>query len=327
MTNFAGTLETALSSSAKRVLMAEADALRVLSENIPPDFGRVLSLILNLNLRGRVIVSGIGKSGHIGRKISATLTSTGTPSYFVHAAEASHGDLGMITHDDVCILLSNSGETIELKDILAYTRRFSIPLIAISSQQNSTLVRSADYTLLLPDIPEACPNGLAPTTSSTLMLALGDALAVALIEARGFASEDFREFHPGGKLGAQLARCDELMHLEAELPLVSPDTPMSETLIAMTSKGFGIAIVVNHEGGLVGVVTDGDLRRNMADLMTHRAGEIANPTPVTAHPDMLAAQALSLMNERKISALLVVDKSRCPVGILHIHDLLRAGVA
>lgn len=315
----------ALSASAQRVLAVEADALRILSTNIPADFERVLSLILGA--RGRVIVSGIGKSGHIGRKISATLTSTGTPSYFVHAAEASHGDLGMITADDVCILLSNSGETTELKDILAYTRRFSIPLIAISSRPNSTLVRSADYSLLLPDLPEACPHGLAPTTSSTLMLALGDALAVALIEARGFAPEDFREFHPGGKLGAQIARCGDLMHVGGELPLVHPDTAMSETLIAMTSKGFGIAIVVDADGVVVGVVTDGDLRRNMDNLMEHSAGEIATHTPVTAHPDMLAAQALSVMNARKISALLVVDDSMHPVGILHIHDLLHAGVA
>lgn len=314
-----------LSASARRVLAAEAEALRMLASNIPADFEPVLSLILNSP--GRVIVSGIGKSGHIGRKISATLTSTGTPSYFVHAAEASHGDLGMITTNDVCILLSNSGETSELKDLLAYTRRFSIPLVAISSRPDSTLVRGADYALLLPDVPEACPNGLAPTTSSTLMLALGDALAVALIEARGFAPEDFREFHPGGKLGAQLARCGELMHIVSELPLVRPDTPMSDTLIAMTSKGFGIAIVVDEHGILVGVVTDGDLRRKMTSLMNLSAGEIATRKPVTARPDMLAAQALSLMNERKISALLVVNESRHPVGILHIHDLLRAGVA
>lgn len=314
-----------LSASARNVLAAEADALRRLSNNIPVDFERVLSLILSS--RGRVIVSGIGKSGHIGRKISATLTSTGTPSYFVHAAEASHGDLGMITAEDVCILLSNSGETTELKDILAYTRRFSIPLVAISSRPNSTLMRSADYCLLLPDVPEACPNGLAPTTSTTLMLALGDALAVALIEARGFASENFREFHPGGKLGAQLAHCAALMHSESELPLVRPDTPMSETLIAMTSKGFGMAIVVDARGSLTGVVTDGDLRRNMTSLMDHTAGDIATRNPIVARPDMLAAQALSLMNERKISALLVVDDARRPVGVLHIHDLLRAGVA
>jgi len=312
-------------ASARQVLLAEAQALDILTRHIPPDLEYAVETILTA--RGRVIVSGIGKSGHIGRKISATLASTGTPSHFVHAAEASHGDMGTITPDDVCLLLSNSGETAELRDILAYTRRFSIPLIAISSRPHSTIMRSADYRLALPAIPEACPNGMAPTTSTTMMIALGDALAIALMEARGFAPEDFRDFHPGGQLGAQMARVDELMHRRNELPLVRPETPMSEVLLTMSSKGFGIAIMVDGNGRLTGVITDGDLRRNMTSLMERTAGQVATTGPTVIQPDLLAVKALALMNQRKISALPVVDIAGCPVGILHIHDLLRAGVA
>ena len=312
-------------ASARQVLLAEAQALEMLTRHIPPDLELAVEKILSVT--GRVIVSGIGKSGHIGRKISATLASTGTPSHFVHAAEASHGDMGTITQEDVCLLLSNSGETSELRDILAYTRRFSIPLIAISSRPHSTIMRSADFRLTLPAIAEACPNGMAPTTSTTMMIALGDALAVALMEARGFAPEDFRDFHPGGQLGAQMARVDELMHRRNELPLVHPETPMSEVLLTMSSKGFGVAIVTDGQKRLIGVITDGDLRRNMASLMDRSAGEVATPDPTVIQPDLLAAKALALMNQRKISALPVVDIAGCPVGILHIHDLLRAGVA
>lgn len=317
--------ETGTIASARFVLAAEARALDILSRAIPDDLDGAIATILAA--KGRVIVSGIGKSGHVARKISATLASTGTPSYFVHAAEASHGDLGTITREDVCLLLSNSGETTELRDILAYTRRFSIPLIAISGKANSTIMRSADYRLLLPTVPEACPNGMAPTTSTTMMMALGDALAIALMEARGFAVEDFRGFHPGGQLGAQMARVSELMHGGDNLPLVSAQTPMSEALLTMSSKGFGIAIMVDANGALSGVITDGDLRRNMADLMDHAAGEVATINPAFVQPDALAASALALMNQRKISALPVVDIARRPVGIVHIHDLLRAGVA
>lgn len=312
-------------ASARQVLLAEAQALDILTRHIPPDLEYAVEAILTA--KGRVIVSGIGKSGHIGRKISATLASTGTPSHFVHAAEASHGDMGTITQDDVCLLLSNSGETAELRDILAYTRRFSIPMIAISSRPHSTIMRSADYRLALPAMPEACPNGMAPTTSTTMMIALGDALAIALMEARGFAPEDFRDFHPGGQLGAQMARVDELMHRRNELPLVRPETPMSEVLLTMSSKGFGIAIVVDGNGRLAGVITDGDLRRNMTSLMDRSAREVATTAPTVIQPDLLAVKALALMNQRKISALPVVDIAGCPVGILHIHDLLRAGVA
>lgn len=309
---------------AARVLQTEAQALLTIAETVPENFDAVARLLAGLE--GRVIVSGIGKSGHIGRKISATLASTGTPSYFVHGAEASHGDLGMITRHDVCLLISNSGETQELRDILLHTRRFSIPLIGISSNPDSTLMQTADHKLTLPKLPEACPMGLAPTTSTTMTLALGDALAVAVMELRGFRSEDFQVFHPGGKLGAQLSRVEDLMHGPDMLPLVPAEMVMNDVLITMTSKSFGIAAVV--EGGkLIGVISDGDLRRNIARLADATAGEIASRTPATVTPDVLAAQALALLNERKIGALMVVDGENHPVGILHIHDVLKAGVA
>ena len=312
------------SEVAAQVLTQEADALRLFAGAIPPDFDRVVADIARIP--GRVIVSGIGKSGHIGRKIAATLASTGTPSYFVHASEASHGDLGMITEADICILISNSGETQELGDVVAHTRRFSIPLVAISSREDSTLMRAADYRLLLPPAPEACPMGLAPTTSTTLTLALGDALAVALMEARDFRAENFRTFHPGGKLGAQLSTVAQLMHGGDEVPLVSIDAPMEEALLEMTSKGFGTTGVV-RDGVLAGLISDGDLRRNMVRLMDSKAGEVATLDPVTVPPTMLAAQALALMNARKITTLFVVEEVGRPVGIVHLHDLLRAGVA
>ncbi|MCH4152528.1 MAG: KpsF/GutQ family sugar-phosphate isomerase [Sphingobium sp.] len=318
-------LETDLVASARRVLATEAAALQALAGNIPADLLNAVDAILKS--RGRVVVSGIGKSGHVGRKISATLASTGTPSYFVHAAEASHGDLGMIGTDDICLLLSNSGETSELRDILAFTRRFGIPLIAICAQQDSSLMRAADYRLLLPDAPEACPISLAPTTSTTMMMALGDALAVALMEARGFHARNFRELHPGGRLGAQLTKVGDLMHWGDELPVVRQDAPMAETLLAMTSKGFGIAIVVDDDGKIFGVVTDGDLRRNMEGLMERRAGEIATRDPSYADVDMLAGEALTLLNQRQISVLPVIDAARIPIGLLHVHDLLHVGVA
>ncbi|WP_102106979.1 KpsF/GutQ family sugar-phosphate isomerase [Oceaniglobus roseus] len=312
-------------ATAARVLETEATALRRLAAEMPEDFEPLVARILTL--RGRVIVSGIGKSGHIARKIAATLASTGTPALFVHPAEASHGDLGMIGAEDACLLISNSGETSELSDIITYSRRFSIPLIAISGRADSTLMRAADLRLLLPDAPEACPIGMAPTTSTTMTLALGDALAVALMEARGFAAERFHDFHPGGKLGAQMMRADQLMHTGEALPLVPEDTGMGETLLVMTSKGFGIAAVTDAEGRLAGIVTDGDLRRNMALLMAHTAGQIATRNPVTIGPGTLAAEALAILNARKISVLVVVDDDRRPIGVLHIHDLLRRGVA
>ena len=310
--------------SARRVLQTEANAILELVEALPEDFAEVVALILKTE--GRVIISGVGKSGHIGRKISATLASTGTPSYFVHASEASHGDLGMITSHDIVVLISNSGETQELRDILLHTRRFNIPLIGISSKINSTLLQSADYKLNLPNLPEACAIGMAPTTSTTLTLAMGDALAVAVMEQRGFGSEDFLKNHPGGKLGAQLSRVADLMHKGEKVPTVEADTPMSDVLLSMTSKGFGITGVLKG-GVLNGVISDGDLRRHMGNLMEKTASEIATLDPVTITPELFAAQALALLNEKKISALMVVDEAKRPVGIVHIHDLLRAGVA
>ena len=310
--------------SARRVLQTEANAILEMVEALPKDFAEVVELILKTE--GRVIISGVGKSGHIGRKISATLASTGTPSYFVHAAEASHGDLGMITSQDICLLISNSGETNELRDILLHTRRFNIPMIAISSNMGSTLMQSADFKLNLTNLPEACAIGMAPTTSTTLTLALGDAIAVAVMEQRGFGSEDFLKNHPGGKLGAQLSRVADLMHKGEKVPTVEADTPMSDVLLSMTSKGFGITGVLKG-GILIGVISDGDLRRHMGNLMEKTAGEIATLDPVTITPELFAAQALALLNEKKISALMVVDEAKRPVGIVHIHDLLRAGVA
>ncbi|MEL6587520.1 MAG: KpsF/GutQ family sugar-phosphate isomerase [Pseudomonadota bacterium] len=314
-----------VASVAARVLSLEAQALQAFAADIPADFEPAIAALLAM--KGRVVVSGIGKSGHVAKKIAATLASTGTPAYFVHPAEASHGDLGMITGDDICLLLSNSGETSELGDILAYCARFSIPVIGVSSKAESTLSRAAAFKIILPPAPEACPNGMAPTTSTTMAMAIGDAMAVALMEARGFQAEDFRGFHPGGKLGAKLRRVDELMHEGARLPLVPVDLPMGEALLVMSAKNFGIVAVCHTDGTLAGIVTDGDLRRNMDDLLTQTAGQIATKDPVTVAPDLLAAQALSIMNDRKISVLLVIDRGRRPVGILHIHDLLRAGVA
>ena len=310
--------------TARRVLRIEAAALEQLASELPDDFSAVVDAILQT--AGRVIVSGVGKSGHIGNKIAATLASTGTPASFVHATEASHGDLGMVTAADFCLLLSNSGETAELRDIVAHTRRFSIPMAAISSKPDSTLMRAADYKLGLPNAPEACHIGMAPTTSTTLTLALGDALAVALMERRNFRPDDFRVFHPGGKLGAQMATVAQLMHSGDELPVVDANMPMQDALITMTAKGFGIAAVC-RDGRLTGVISDGDLRRHMHHLMEKQAGDIASENPVTVSADQFAAEALNIMNTRKISVLMVVDAENMPIGILHIHDLLRAGVA
>jgi len=309
--------------TAARVLRIEAEALLTLAATLPADFNATVDLLFAS--KGRVILSGIGKSGHIARKIAATLSSTGTPAYFVHAAEASHGDLGTITPTDIVIALSNSGETTELGDLIAHTRRFAIPLVAICGRDQSTLAQAADLRLILPPAPEACPMGLAPTTSTTMALALGDALAVALMERRGFEPEHFRTFHPGGRLGARLARVGQLMRGGTDLPLVSPCTPMDETLLVMTQKGFGTAGVVD-QGRLIGVITDGDLRRNMAGLMTRTAADVATLSPLTAPPEMLAVEAVALMNARKITLLFVTDAEGQPLGILHIHDCLRAGV-
>jgi arabinose-5-phosphate isomerase len=271
----------------------------------------------------------MGKSGHVGRKIAATFASTGTPALYVHPAEASHGDLGMITAQDVVLALSNSGETPELADIVAYSRRFAIPLLAIVGRSPSSLAETADLALILPKRPEACPMGLAPTTSSTAMLALGDALAVALLERRGFGSHDFSLLHPGGKLGRRLVRVDQLMHSGSELPLVGLDAGMSEVLLEMTAKRLGCVGVLNGQGGLAGIITDGDLRRHMSPaLLERRAVEIMTAGPKTIRPQALAAEALAVMNqsERPFTVIFVVEDSR-PVGALHMHDCLRAGIA
>jgi arabinose-5-phosphate isomerase len=310
---------------AHTVIKLQAQALEQFADAIPGDLSTAIETILATS--GRVIVSGIGKSGHVGRKIAATLASTGTPALFVHPSEASHGDLGMIAEGDICMLLSNSGETSELADLITYARRFAIPLIGVSRKADSTLMRAADIKLLLSDAREACAIGMAPTTSTTMTMVLGDAIAVALMHARGFRPEDFRIFHPGGKLGAQLKTVAQLMHRGDAIPRVRSDTAMPEVLITMTSGGFGIAVVTDGEGVVTGIVTDGDLRRNISDLMTHTAGTIATREPVTLPPETLVVDALALMNERKISVLLVVAEDMRPLGILHMHDLLRAGVA
>ncbi|MEL6584472.1 MAG: KpsF/GutQ family sugar-phosphate isomerase [Pseudomonadota bacterium] len=309
--------------TAQTVLKIEGEAVLRMASALPEDFVPAVELILNS--AGRVIVSGMGKSGHIARKISATMASTGTPSYFVHPAEASHGDLGMVTPDDVCILISNSGETTELGDMISHCARFEIPLIGISRNLDSTLMRASDLKLLLPAEPEACVIGMAPTTSTTLTLALGDALSVALMDQRGFVSENFRTFHPGGKLGSQLLTVAQIMHAADETPIVAARTPMSDTLIEMTEKGFGIACVV-EDGALLGVVSDGDIRRNIATLMELDAGTVATPNPVTVPSDMLAAEAVRVMNTAKITAAVVTDATGAPVGLLRLHDCLRAGV-
>lgn len=311
--------------NARAVLTAESDALKKLSAAIPEDFEPVVRAILDI--KGRVILSGIGKSGHIARKISSTLASTGTPAFFVHPSEASHGDLGMITKSDICILISNSGETRELSDLVSYTRRFNVPMVAISSRPDSAIMQAADYRLPLPPVPEACPMGLAPTTSTTMTLALGDALAVALMQCRAFVAEEFRTFHPGGKLGAQLLYVHQIMHGPEALAIVSPATKMADTLLEMSAKGFGIACVVGGDGTLAGVISDGDIRRHASGLMHESAGEIASNSPKTVPPDILAAQALSIMNQAMIGAVVVVDDAGAPVGILRVHDCLKAGVA
>ncbi|MBW3560150.1 MAG: KpsF/GutQ family sugar-phosphate isomerase [Proteobacteria bacterium] len=307
----------------RRVLLAEAEGLRRAADELGDSFARAVEVCAAG--RGRIVCTGVGKSGHVGRKIAATLASTGQPAIFVHATEASHGDLGMIGPGDVVLALSRSGETRELADVVAYAKRFSIPLLAVTAAAGSALGRAADVLLLLPDVPEATDAVNAPTTSTTLQIALGDALAVALMDRRGFGAEAFRAFHPGGSLGAALRTVNDLMHTGEELPLVEADAPMRSTLLVMTEKRFGVVGVVGAEGRLEGVVTDGDLRRHMDGLLEHTAGEIMTPAPRAAGPDLLAAQALKLMNDARITVLFVVEDAR-PVGILHIHDLLRAGV-
>jgi arabinose-5-phosphate isomerase len=317
----AGTLE-----SGRRVILAEAEALRLLADGLGEGFAEAVALLAEVP--GRVCVTGMGKSGHIARKIAATMASTGTPALYVHPGEASHGDLGMITPQDAVLALSNSGETPELRDLILYTRRFRIPLVAMVGRAPSTLAEAADHCLVLPEVGEACPMGLAPTTSTTCMLAMGDALAVALLERRGFSARDFAVFHPGGKLGSQLLRVEQIMHKGEELPLVGPGTRLAEALFEMTKKRLGCVGVI--EGGrLVGIVTDGDLRRHMApDIFDRTAGEIMTPNPRTIEARALAVEAVAVMNgpPRPVTVLFVVEDGR-PVGALHLHDCLKVGIA
>ncbi|MCA1910058.1 MAG: KpsF/GutQ family sugar-phosphate isomerase [Magnetospirillum sp.] len=309
---------------AHRVLATEAEALRALAESLDGPFVAACDALAAV--KGRVVVSGMGKSGHVGCKVAATLASTGTPSFFVHPAEASHGDLGMITTDDAVIALSNSGETPELSDIIAFTRRFNIPLIGVTSRPASTLATQSDVALVLPPIPEACPMGLAPTTSTTMMLALGDALAVALLERRGFTAADFRVFHPGGQLGRRLLKVADIMHGGDGLPLVRPEDGMTQVILEMTAKSLGCVGVVGADGLLAGIITDGDLRRHLdPELMHAPAQQVMTRNPKTVAPSLLAAEALRIMNEKSITSLFVVDNGR-PVGVVHVHDLLRSGV-
>ncbi|MCA0271950.1 MAG: KpsF/GutQ family sugar-phosphate isomerase [Proteobacteria bacterium] len=315
-----------LLATARRVIDIEAQGLHRLREALDGGFAAAVDLILAA--KGRVIVSGMGKSGHVGRKIAATLASTGTPAQFVHPAEASHGDLGMITEGDVVMMLSNSGETPELSDIIAHTRRFSIPMIGVASRAESALIRQSDVAIILPAAEEACGTGIVPTTSTTMTLALGDALAVALMEHRHFTPDHFRTFHPGGKLGAKLLKVADLMHDGEAMPLVQEATPMGEALLEMSRKGFGVAGVTGKDGALVGIVTDGDLRRHMRGLLDRSAGEVMTPAPQTIDPGAVAETAVALMKERKITCLFVVprDGAGRAAGILNIHDCLRAGV-
>jgi len=312
-----------------RTIALEVDGLKALHDALAGELGpRVLDAVAAvLAAPGRVIVTGMGKSGHVGRKIAATMASTGTPAHFVHPAEASHGDLGMIGREDVVLALSWSGEAPELADIIAYTRRFAVKLVAITSRAESALGSAADICLALPRMPEACPNGLAPTTSTTMQLAIGDALAMALLEARGFSPQDFRQFHPGGKLGARLKRARDLMHGADELPLVPDSATLEQAIVEMTSRRFGVTGVVDAQGRLAGVVTDGDLRRAFQRglAMGGPAAAAMTRAPRTATPQTLAADLLAMMNEKQITTLFVVEDGR-PVGILHLHDLLRAGV-
>ena len=310
----------------RRVLHLQRDALSTLADRLDGTFTDAIELLLRV--KGRVTVTGMGKSGHIGRKIAATLASTGTPAQFVHPGEASHGDMGMITPDDAIIALSNSGETKELSDIVDYSRRFSIPLIAITGGRESALVKNADVALLLPDMPEAGTLRLAPTTTTTMALALGDALAVALLERnKTFTAEAFRTFHPGGKLGQQLMQVQDLMHKGDRMPLVTSDTMMRDALISMTGKPFGVIGVCDDKNKLIGIITDGDLRRHLLeDLLNEPVTDVMTKNPIVAAPDLLAMELLAIFNKNKINAAFIVKEGH-PIGIVHVHDLLRAGIA
>jgi len=320
-------------AAGRRVVEYASEALKALGDTLNGDFSRAVDLLLNV--KGRVVVSGMGKSGHIGRKIAATLSSTGTPAQFIHPGEASHGDLGSLTRDDALLMLSYRGETAELSDIITYAKRFRIPMIGMAGNPESTLLKAADVALVLPKAREACPMGLAPTTSTTVMLVLGDALAVALMERRGFSADQYRDFHPGGSLGRMLVRVGDIMHRSNELPLVKPEAAMRDVIVKMTSGGIGfagVAGVVDTKGVLIGIITDGDVRRHVKnDLLGRKARDVMTRDPKTVAPDMLAAEALTVMNtgSPKVTSLFVVEskgKPKKPIGLLTVHDCLRAGL-
>lgn len=310
-------------STVQSVLMKQSDALKYFAGHIEEVFDEAIECLLHIN--GRIAVTGMGKSGHVAAKVAATLSSTGSPAYFIHPAEASHGDLGMVSKQDAVIAFSNSGETAELSDIILYCSRYRIPIVAVTKNPTSFLGKHADYVLVLPNIPEVCPIGCAPTTSTTLQIALGDALALTLLDARGFKAEDFHQFHPGGRLGRKLLQVKDIMHYGDELPLVAPDTSMADVLCVMTGKGFGCVGVVEEEK-LIGMVTDGDLRRHMGkNMLSQRARDVMGNTPFVLNKGTLAAKALGHMQERSITNIFIVEND-IPTGIINIHDLLRAGI-
>jgi arabinose-5-phosphate isomerase len=316
--------------SAKTAIATETEGMAALLTALDGPLGAAIVKAVDLmhKAKGRIIVTGMGKSGHIARKIAATLASTGTPSSYVHPAEASHGDLGMITPQDAVIMLSNSGESAELKDILNYATRFSVPLIAITANATSTMARASDIVLELPPAKEACPNGLAPTTSTLLQLALGDALAMALLELKGFSANDFRSFHPGGKLGARIKHARDLMHVGAELPLAKQGTALPAAITTMTAKSFGCVGIVDDAGKLVGLITDGDLRRHLGkNLSSLNVDDIMTRNPKTIAGDLLSGEVIELINDRRITTVFIVDVAGKPEGLIHIHDLLKAGVS
>lgn len=316
-------IENPILEEARRVLVLESDALNRLSHFLNHSFSQSIDLLSQI--KGRMIITGMGKSGHIAKKMAATFASTGSAAYFVHPSEASHGDLGMITNEDAVIALSYSGETTELSNIISYTKRYNVPLIAITGRAESTLAQSATYALILPKVEEACPHGLAPTTSTTMMLALGDAIAITLMSQKNFTAEHFRVFHPGGALGKKLLKVKDLMSDRSETPLIHQDANMQEAILVMTQKRKGCVGVTDDSEQLIGIITDGDLRRHLSpDLLTQKASTIMTPKPFKISPSILAVEALKLMNDSKITSLFVVESKIS--GIIHIHDCLKAGL-
>ena len=313
--------KTNIIKRAKNTLSTEIKELKNLSKIFNNNFYK--AVILLSKVKGRVIVTGVGKSAHIGNKISATLASTGTPSYLIHATEASHGDLGGITKDDCILAISNSGETSELKNIISYSKRFDIPMVSISSNSKSTLHKNSTVGIVYKKPVEACPHNLAPTSSTTLMLVIGDCIAMALLELKGFKSSQFKSFHPGGNLGKDLQKVSEIMHVGSSLPLAKENDKMSKTLITMTKKSFGCIGVIDSKKNLIGIITDGDLRRSMNNnLFNLKASDLMTNRPSTGDKDMLVGEALNIMNYKKITSLFICEKNK-PIGIIHVHDLLR----